>query len=329
MGRDAASAGEMMLSESPGGERAASASNLERSGPRRGGLGRGLDALIPTFSDAAPPAPLDVDIDAIEPNPYQPRVEMDEEALHDLAASIRVHGVIQPLVVTHGAERGRYVLIAGERRWRAARLAGLGAVPAVVKDAVPRAMLELALVENVVRADLSPLEEAAAYRQLIDDFGMTQAAVAERVGRSRVSVTNTLRLLSLPDRVQRALGAGEISEGHARALLGLPTAAEQVTALESVLQRGLTVRQTEELVRRWAAGGPSDGARSRRETARTPASEREAIFREAFVDGLQKALGTRVEFRPAKAGGGSLTIHYSSDEELNALYEKLGGEQLW
>ena len=132
---------------------------------------------------------------------------MDAEALETLAASIRVHGVIQPLVVTHGPERGRFVLIAGERRWRAARLAGLGAVPAVVKDAVPRAMLELALVENVVRADLAPLEEAAAYRQLIDDFGLTQAAVAERVGRSRASVTNTLRLLALPDRVQRALGA--------------------------------------------------------------------------------------------------------------------------
>ena len=182
-----------------------------------------------------------------------------------LAASIRVHGVIQPLVVTHGPERGRYVLIAGERRWRAARLAGLGAVPAIVKEAAPRAMLELALVENVVRADLAPLEEAAAYRQLIDDFGLTQAAVAERVGRSRVSVTNTLRLLALPDRVQRALAAGEISEGHARALLGLPTAPEQVAALEWVLEKGLSVRQTEELVRRWAAG---EAARGRAPRAR-------------------------------------------------------------
>jgi ParB family chromosome partitioning protein len=298
-------------------------------GPRRGGLGRGLDALIPTFGEGALASTLDIDIDAIEPNPYQPRVEIDEEALHDLAASIRVHGVIQPLVVTHGSERGRYILIAGERRWRAARLAGLGAVPAVIKEAVPRAMLELALVENVVRADLSPLEEAAAYRQLIDDFGLTQAAVAERVGRSRVSVTNTLRLLSLPDRVQRAVGAGEISEGHARALLGLPTAAEQVAALDWVLERGLSVRQTEELVRRWAASDPANGARTARATTPTPEAERAAIFRQAFVDGLQRALGTRVEFRQGKAGGGTLTIHYGSDEELNALYEKLGGEQIW
>jgi ParB family chromosome partitioning protein len=204
----------------------------------------------------------------------------------------------------------------------------LGAVPAVVKEAVPRAMLELALVENVVRADLSPLEEAAAYRQLIDDFGLTQAAVAERVGRSRVSVTNTLRLLGLPDRVQRALSAGEITEGHARALLGLPTSAEQVAALEWVLERGLSVRQTEELVRRWIAGGTPEGLRPAPADVESRA-EREEVFRQAFIDGLQRALGARVGFRPAKEGGGTLTIHYSSDEELNSLYEKLGGEQLW
>src|SRR5215216_3437501 len=249
-----------MPSESPSGASSTSTSSStagpDRPAPlpsRRGGLGRGLDALIPAYGEGEAAA-LDIDIDALSPNPYQPRVEMDAEALETLAASIRVHGVIQPLVVTRGPERGRFVLIAGERRWRAARLAGLGAVPAVIKEAVPRAMLELALVENVVRADLAPLEEAAAYRQLIDDFGLTQAAVAERVGRSRASVTNTLRLLALPDRVQRSLAEGEITEGHARALLGLPTAAKQVSALERIVTRGLSVRQTEDLVRRWAAG---------------------------------------------------------------------------
>ncbi|HKG29214.1 MAG TPA: ParB/RepB/Spo0J family partition protein, partial [Thermomicrobiales bacterium] len=161
-----------MPTDSPSGASSTSTSSSsagpDRSGPqspRRGGLGRGLDALIPAYGEGAAAA-LDIDIDAISPNPYQPRVEMDAEALETLAASIRVHGVIQPLVVTRGPERGRFVLIAGERRWRAARLAGLGAVPAVIKEAVPRAMLELALVENVVRADLAPLEEAAAYRQL-------------------------------------------------------------------------------------------------------------------------------------------------------------------
>jgi ParB family chromosome partitioning protein len=321
-----------MLSDSQRGEHSASASSQDRPAPtsaRRGGLGRGLGALIPTLDEtASPAATLDIAIDAIEPNPYQPRVDLDAEALETLAASIRVHGVIQPLILTHGAERGRYILIAGERRWRAARLAGLAAVPAVVKEAAPRAMLELALVENVVRADLSPLEEAAAYRQLIDDFGLTQAAVAERVGRSRVSVTNTLRLLALPDRVQRALGAGDISEGHARALLGLPGAADQIAALGWIVDRDLTVRQTEELVRRWAAGERPEGAR-RDQAAPGEDSERGVVFRQAFIDGLQRALGTRVGFRPAKEGGGTLTIHVGSDEELNALYEKLGGQELW
>ena len=324
-----------MPSDSPSGVSSTSTTDSGAERPdrltslpsRRGGLGRGLDALIPAFGEGPAAATLDIDIDAISPNPYQPRLEMDQEALETLAASIRTHGVIQPLVVTHGPERGRYILIAGERRWRAARLAGMGAVPAVVKDAVPRAMLELALVENVVRADLAPLEEAAAYRQLIDDFGLTQAAVAERVGRSRVSITNTLRLLALPDRVQRALAAGEISEGHARALLGLPTAPEQVAALEWVLEKGLSVRQTEDLVRRWAAGETPPGARAAANA--TPESDREVVLRQAFIDGLQRALGTRVGFRPAKEGGGTLTIHYNSDEELNALYEKLGGEDLW
>ena len=320
-----------MLSDSHSGESSA-LSGQDRPAPpstRRGGLGRGLDALIPTFGEGPPAATLDIDIDAIEPNPYQPRVDMDAEALETLATSIRVHGVIQPLVVTHGAERGRYILIAGERRWRAARLAGLGAVPAIIKEAVPRAMLELALVENVVRADLSPLEEAAAYRQLIDDFGLTQAAVAERVGRSRVSVTNTLRLLALPDRVQGALAAGEISEGHARALLGLPAAPEQVAALDWIVERGLSVRQTEELVRRWVAGHPPDGIRPTTPEPAAESRDRQEVFRQAFIDGLQRVLGTRVGFRPAKEGGGTLMIHCDSDEELNALYEKLGGQQLW
>ncbi len=319
-----------MPSDSPGGASAAPVSSAERAPSlpsRRGGLGRGLDALIPSLGDDAHAAALDIDIDAIAPNPYQPRIEIEPEALETLAASIRVHGVIQPLVITHGPERGRYILIAGERRWRAARLAGLGAVPAIVKEATPRALLELALVENVVRADLAPLEEAAAYRQLIDDFGLTQAAVAERVGRSRVSVTNTLRLLALPDRVQRALGAGEISEGHARALLGLPTAPEQVAALAWITERGLSVRQTEELVRRWAAGDGPAGQRPA--PIAVPEDDREVVLRQAFIDGLQRALGTRVAFRPAKEGGGTLTIHYTSDEELNALYAKLGGEEIW
>lgn len=296
-----------------------------RSAARKGGLGRGLGALIPTpaAQDDAP-AGREVDINAIEPNPYQPRTTLDDEALAALAASIRVHGLIQPLIVAAGPERGRFLLIAGERRWRAARLAGLTAVPVVVRDAAPRAMLELALVENVVRADLSPLEEAAAYRQLIDDFGLTQAAVAERVGRSRVSVTNTLRLLALPEIVQQALADGAISEGHARALLGLPSAADMVAALEVVTTRTMSVRQTEELVRRWAERRPgpeSDGGSADRQPA-DPNLRR-------VITGFERALGAKVGLKPAKGGGGTLTISFGSDEELDALYHRLVGDDDW
>lgn len=288
---------------------------------RKGGLGRGLGALIPTISDAdRTPATLDVDINAIVPNPYQPRANLDPDKLQALADSIRTHGLIQPLIARRGDERDRYVLIAGERRWRAARLAGLTAVPIVVKDAAPLAMLELALVENVVRADLTPLEEATAYRQLIEEFGLTQAGIAERVGRSRVSVTNTLRLLTAPEPIQAALTDGRITEGHARALLGLPNAVDQIAILDTVLERALTVRQTEEAVRRWLNG---ERPRPAPQATPDPADTR-------LEDRFQRALGTRVSFRRGRGGaGGSLTIHYGSDEELNALYERLVGEESW
>src|SRR5215213_4898713 len=226
-----------------------------RGNARRGGLGRGLDSLIPSSGAADPSvaATLDVSVDSIIPNPFQPRTTLDQAKLEQLAQSIRTHGVIQPLIVTLSDDGRRYTLIAGERRWRAARLAGLTNVPVVIKEAASQSMLELALVENVVRSDLSPLEEATAYRQLIEEFGLTQASVAERVGRSRVSVTNTLRLLSAPEPVQTALQEGRITEGHARALLGLPNAADQIAMLDLVIAKGWTVRQTEEAVRKWIA----------------------------------------------------------------------------
>lgn len=290
-------------------------------GARRGGLGRGLGSLIPTLPDRELGGPnLQVDINAIQANPYQPRANLDPAKLETLAESIRAHGIIQPLIVTRGEEREHYVLIAGERRWRAARLAGLTVVPVLVKDAAPQAMLELALVENVVRADLSPLEEAAAYRQLIEEFGLTQARVAERVGRSRVSVTNTLRLLAAPEQIQAALNAGMISEGHARALLGLLTAADQVAALQIVMKRGMTVRQTEELVRRWGET-TSKGDLSTSETDLESAR---------LEDRFRTALGTKVSFKRNRTGpGGALTIHYFSDEELNALFRRLVDEDDW
>ena len=293
---------------------------------RRGGLGRGLESLIPTHSEqpvgdsaaGAGTALIELSIDDIFPNPYQPRTHMDRQRLEELAASIRLHGLVQPLLVARDGER--FVLIAGERRWRAARLAGLGEVPVIVKNAAPQQMLELAIIENVVRADLSPLEEAVAYRQLIEEFGLSQADVAERVGRSRVTVTNTLRLLNAPDRIREALTAHQITEGHARALLGLASAADQVAALDEVHDRGLSVRQTEELVRRWMAGrSPA----KRTETSRDPDEAR-------VEDRLRTALGTRVSFRKAPQGaGGSLTIQFFSDEQLQAIYDRLVGEELW
>ena len=288
------------------------------SGSRRGGLGRGLDALIPTATEhQAQSAPVDVSIDAIAPNPYQPRATLDQSKLEQLAHSISTHGVIQPLIVTTTDDGRRYVLIAGERRWRAARLAGLTSVPVVVKEVASQSMLELALVENVVRADLSPLEEAAAYRQLIDEFGFTQASVAERVGRSRVSVTNTLRLLSAPTEVQQALEDGKISEGHARALLGLPTALDQVAMLNVVVERSWSVRQTEEAVRRWVAGA------STRQTIHARDVDDE------LQDRLQRILTTKVSVRRDDHGAGSITIHFFSEEHLRGIYERLGDHDDW
>lgn len=297
----------------------------EKPAGRRGGLGRGLGALIPAGAPRASDeseatgSSIDVSIDAIEPNPFQPRTTIDPGKLQVLAESIRLHGVIQPLVVMRGTGPDHYILIAGERRWRASRVAGLTVVPVVVKDAAPQAMLEIALVENVVRADLSPLEEAHAYRQLIDEFGLTQAVVAERVGRSRVSVTNTLRLLAAPEPVRTALSSGRITEGHARALLGLTTSTDQIAMLDIVLARDYTVRQTEDAVRKWLAGGgakPSDPARDVEESR--------------LEDRFRAALGTKVQFRRnANGGGGALTIKYFSDEELDALYHRLIGEDIW
>lgn len=296
------------------------------SRPKRSGLGRGLDSLIPTKSfaefetlpDDADSALRNVPVDQIRPNPYQPRTTIDRHKLEELAASIRTHGLMQPLLVVEGDDSRSYVLIAGERRWRASRLAGLESIPVVVRNAAPQEMLELAIVENVVRADLSPLEEALAYRQLIDDFGMSQVDVAERVGRSRVSVTNTLRLLNAPERVQEALASNRITEGHARALLGLPVAGDQVTVLEEVLKRGLNVRQTEELVRKWLAGHRASSKDVPREAEELRVEER-----------IQSALGTRVAYRRQPGGGGSLTIHFFSDDQLQSIYDRLVGEDIW
>jgi len=277
---------------------------------KKRGLGKGLGALIPVIE----PGPTDLPVDAISPNPLQPRQKMAPQELEELAASIREHGLIQPLIVSQVADaEASYQLIAGERRLEAAKLAGLTRVPVIVREATPQEMLELALVENIQRADLNPLEEAGAYQQLNDEFGLTQERIAERVGRSRASVANAMRLLRLPQEVKDALVTGEITEGHARALLMLSDEDEQLLALHAIVRRHLSVRQAEELVRRLQAAG-SDTSRQRTRSPETEALEAE--FRES--------LGTRVDLYRSRRGG-RLVIHFYSEEDLQAIYDRIVG----
>jgi ParB family chromosome partitioning protein len=281
---------------------------------KRQALGRGLDALIPTGDHPARgDAVRQVPIDQIAPNPRQPRARVDEEKLAELAASIRTHGLIQPLVVTETMEG--FVLIAGERRWRASRLAGLQQVPVVVKETTPQDMLELALIENIQRADLNALEEAHAYRQLTEEFGLTHEAVAERVGKARTTVTNLLRLLALPEAIQAAVSEERISGAHARALLPLPTPEAQLAAMNQILKLNLSVRQTEALV----AGLMADKRPAPRPRKQLPPELA------ALQGRFEQALGTRVNIERSGQGG-RVVIHYYSDEELNAIYEAIARE---
>jgi len=276
-----------------------------------------LEALIPTVEEdvaVETQGVIEVPLASITPNPHQPRSLIRDQDLVELAASIEEHGIIQPLVVTRVFDG--YQLIAGERRWRAARLAGLPTVPVVVKDVAPSEMLELALVENLQRSDLNPLEEAMAYCQLTEEFGLTQGQVARRVGKSRVAVSNTLRLLKAALPVQEALLGGKISEGHARALLGLEQAEAQKVALKTVLKQRLNVRQTEELVRRLLG--------LRREERR-PAREVSPETR-ALESRFREVLGTKVSLT-CSGEGGRIVIYFYSEEELDALYGRIVGKE--
>ena len=282
---------------------------------QRRGLGKGLGALIPA-TEISGPGLSEVAVDLIVPNPMQPRQALDAEALQELADSIREHGLIQPLIVTSiedPTSDAQYQIITGERRWEAAKMAGLTRVPVIVKEATPQEMLELALVENIQRADLNPLEEAAAYRQLMDDFGLTQEQVAEKVGKSRVTVANSVRLLRLPDEIKQALADNQISEGHARALLALNKRADQLKVLEAIVKKGLSVRQTEEMVRRMAAGAQPRGR------GEPPSPETEALENE-----FRNALGTKVRLFRSKKGG-KLVIQFYSEEELEAIHRIIVG----
>lgn len=283
---------------------------------RKGGLGKGLDALIPGSSGSSQPereaGTMEIALDQIVPNPRQPRVQMDEIELQGLADSIREHGVLQPLIVSYDGQLDRYILIAGERRWRASRLAGLENVPVILRQASEQQRLELALIENVQRADLTPLETAEAYHHLIDEFGLTHEEVAVRVGKSREAVTNTHRLVRLPDEVKLGLAQGLITEGHARALLSLEASPQiLLDVYKTVINNKLSVRQTEALVKE--LNGPRIRRANRKEV---PADVQE------MEDQLRRYLGTRIKLRYGKDGG-SLTIYYFSDEELNDMIAKI------
>ena len=280
---------------------------------RKSGLGKGLDALIPGGDDNPAPegSAVYIPIAQIIPNPRQPRGEMNSEALAELAASIREHGILQPLMVTYDPDTNQYILIAGERRLRAARMVGLQSVPVLVRQITERERLELALIENIQRADLTPLDLAEAYRQLQDEFGLSHEEISVRVGKSREAVTNTLRLLKLPEAVRQALSVGQISEGHARALLGLNTPQSQISALQTIIHLDLNVRQTENLVRQLKG-----------ERLTLPSRKANPPEITALEERLQHALGERVILRHGKKGG-SVVIRYYSDEELNALVERM------
>jgi ParB family transcriptional regulator, chromosome partitioning protein len=278
------------------------------------GLGRGLAALIPQRQDSR--ATLELPISAIARNPYQPRQHLEPDGLRELAASIAEHGVLQPILVTEAADG--YRLIAGERRLRAAEMAGLERIPAVVRSVQEDAQLALALIENLQRADLNPVEEARAFKRLIDEFGLTQEEVAHRVGRSRSAVANTVRLLDLAPSVLAAVESGALSEGHGRALAGLADHERQHEVARVVVGRGLSVRQTEELVRRLRED-PGEGARPPAEDRQPQSAELERL--EA---GLRSALGTKVSVTSGRRGG-RITIEYYDDDDLNRIYDRLTG----
>ncbi len=278
----------------------------------RRGLGKGLDALIPGgFQPESSGGMQQIPIIAIAPNPSQPRSEINDEGLEELAKSILEHGILQPLILSKNASDKQYTLIAGERRLRAAEIAGLESIPAIIRNVTEQERLEIALIENIQRENLTPLEAALAYQQLSDEFNLSHEDISRKVGKSRTAITNTLRLLKLPDNVQLALHSGKISEGHARALLGLPSKKSQIAVLQTILNNSLNVRQTEELVRKFSGQKPKvkNGGK-----AVSPEVK-------SLEDELRTILGTKVTLNHGKKGG-TVVIHYYSEEELNALIDR-------
>ena len=291
---------------------------------KRQALGKGLSALIPDASDAltAPRSSVEVDIDQLEPNQYQPRAHMDDARLDDLARSIKANGVIQPIVVRRIesalSARERYQIIAGERRWRAAQRAQLTTVPIVVKDIAAtdrKRLLEMALIENIQREDLNPMEAAAAYQRLVSEFQLTQDDIAAQVGKDRATVANYLRLLKLPEEVRGNVASGALSMGHARAIVALTSESDQRRLARDVVSRGLSVRETEALVKK-----EIDDKRGATTTA--PIKAKKDVHTRAAEEQLRITLGTPVEIK-RKGKGGTIAIAFTNENELQRLYEYL------
>jgi ParB family transcriptional regulator, chromosome partitioning protein len=279
---------------------------------KRPALGRGLSALIPdTPAPMAPERSLDIDTDLLRPNKFQPRTHMDDERIEELARSIRANGIIQPIIVRR-VDSG-YEIIAGERRWRAAQRAGLLKVPVVVRDIPEDRLLAVALIENIQREDLNPIEEAHAYRRLADEFHLTQEQIADAVGKDRSSIANYLRLLRLPQEVRANLASNALSMGHARALLALNDEASQLRLARDIVARNLSVRETESLVRKIATPQPAEP------------EKKTDVHTRAAEEKLRLKLGTRVRImRKGKAG--RIEIDFANEDELQRLYEHLTGE---
>jgi len=284
---------------------------------KKRGLGRGLDALLGGSGAAMAEASMDTElrelaVDLLQPGKYQPRTDMHPESLEDLASSIRVQGVVQPIVVRELAEGGRYEIIAGERRWRAAQIAGLHEIPSLIRVVPDEAAIAMALIENIQRENLNPVEEANALARLIEEFEMTHQQAAEAVGRSRVAVSNLLRLLTLKDDVRLMLERGDLEMGHARALLALE-GEQQSQAAREVSAKGYSVRETEQLVRRLSAG---TAGKSTSDKALDPDIKR-------LQDELGEKLAAKVIFQHAAKGNGKLVIHYNSLDELDGILQHI------
>jgi ParB family chromosome partitioning protein len=292
---------------------------------RRRGLGRGLDALLTSEAETPEGPPLvNLDPHAVGPNPEQPRRSFDPEALAALGDSIRLHGLLHPIVVQRDGDA--YQLVAGERRLRAAQLAGVATIPAIVRPAAEsaRQSLEVALSENLVRTDLNPMEEAAAYARLADAFGLTHEAIALRLGRTRSTVSNAIRLLNLPAPVQEAVADARLTAGHGRALLVLPNAADQESLAADVIAGSLSVRELERAVQERIDRGVTQARPRTASPAATPVAPDDVALRR----GLEQALGVSVRLQRRKGGGGRLVIDWAEDADLDALYRRLGGPPL-